>query len=135
MTNCQRGACECVCAQTGRWCHMSMRGADDLERERERAKDRKRKGESNKSARDVDSNGSVCFALRVRLDGRGISATTSSLHFLCSPSLPVPHTQLHGALTQQHNEQELTRGRRSKVFPVTRTAASTQTHTSGTTLA
>lgn len=68
---------------------------------------------------------SVCFVLRV---GQGIAVTTSCVHFLCSHT----RTHLHGALTLRHNEQGLARGRRSKVFPVTWAAASTQRCSSGT---
>lgn len=52
-------------------------------------------------------------------------------HFL--RAFPVlTHTHLHGALTLQHNEQGLARHRRTKVFPVTWAAASTQRCSSGT---
>lgn len=127
MTNCQRRACQRVCVQTGKWCHMSIRGADDLEREEEVKKTRVWEmltalGQFVLRRGSGWMGGAFLWPLPPR-----ISST--------QPSLPVPLTQLHGALTQQHNEQGLAWGRRSKVFPVTWTAASTKTCMSGTTLA
>ena len=155
MTNCWRGlrpcVCVCVrvggcaCVQTGRWCLMSMRGANDLERQKERKRKSERKRERG-SEKPVAAGVSL-FCVEGRAGWAG--------HFCCCflPAFPPltqrarsshthththahthTHTHTHGALTLQDNEQGLARGRLSKVFPVTRTtAASTLTHSCGTT--
>lgn len=123
--------CVCVRAWTGRWGLLSMKGANDLEREMKREA--------------WWRQGLACFVPRVRQHGQGISAAAaSSLHFLHSACLisarTHTHTHAHAhideAIPQRHNEHGLASGRLSKVFPVTwTTAASTEIHSSGTTLA
>lgn len=96
------GARVCVRAWTGRWGLLSMKGANDLEREMKREA--------------WWRQGLACFVPRVRQHGQGISAAAaSSLHFLHSACLisarTHTHTHAHAhideAIPQRHNEHDL----------------------------